>query len=240
MRLITCLVALALIPATASADGSVKAASSPFNERLTERVPVGGRSLVGVVATPTSELPDGMGLISGRLTLPGSLTGAVCVRARTQDGRYEAENTFVPTETAGTLHTLDWSAAFDALQRVKLREVAALTTIGACGTASSIIVPTGMDGAATADGKFLQILVNTRGASTWAVLRDPAVPGPALARSHCTRLEDGARVAYDARCLLGPLPTNDHLELRLEQEGRDGLSLEVVAKMSVRTGDALP
>ena len=242
MRRIGVLVLLSLLPTLAAVadEAGIAAATHPFNERFTERVPVGGRSLVGVVATPTAELPDGTGLVGGRLTLPGSLEGAICVRARTQDGRYEAENTYVPVAAEGRLHTLSWSNVYEkTLSTLPLRQLAALTTLGACGTAGSVVIPIGMDGPGAVDNRFLQVLVNTRGATTWAVLRDPVAGGPALARAHCTRLEEGARVAYDARCLLGPVPTRGPLELRLEQEGRDGLSLEVVAKVSLRTGEAL-
>lgn len=243
MRSIGCLVVLALLPAvTALADeASLSATTSPFNERLTDRVPVSGRSLVGVEVTTTAELPDGAGLLDGRLTLPGSLAGAICVRARTQDGRYEAENTYIPAAVERRSRTLSWSTKYkDQLASVPLRQIAALTTAGVCGTVASVVIPTGVDGAAAADGVFLQVLVNTRGATTWAVLRDPAAGGPALARSHCTRLADGARVAYDARCLFGPLPPDKRFELRLEQEGRDGSSVEVVAKTLLQIGDAQP
>ena len=242
MRIFLVMVMLALQPALAAAveKQSLTAATRPFYERLTERVPVGGRSLVGVVATPSQDLPDGSGLVSGRLTLPGSLSGAVCVRAQTQDGRYEAENTFVTGAPVAGVYTLFWSEAHKELRVVPLRQVAALTTVGACGTTASTVIPTGMDGAGAVDGQFLQVLVNTRGATTWAVLRDPNSGGPALARAHCLRLEDGARVAYDARCVLRPPTTHQSVELRLEQEGRDGLSLEVVAKVSLRTSDPLP
>ncbi len=243
MRRIGCLVVLALLPALAALanEASLTATTDPFNEHLTERVPVGGRSLIGVEMIPTAELPDGTGLISGRLSLPGSVAGAVCVRARTQDGTYEAENTYTPSAIAAGSHTLQWPTKFGKeLIAVPLRQVAALTTVGACGTVATVVIPIAMNGPSDTGGHFLQVLVNTRGAATWAVLRDPVAGGRALARSQCTRLDDGARVAYDARCLLGAPSLHDPLELRLEQEGRDGLSLEVVAKVTVRVRDASP
>ena len=222
-------------------ETSLYPAPNPFNERLTERVPVSGRALVGVIATKTAELPSGKGLVSGRLILPRLPAGAVCVRARTQDGRYTAENTYVSATDSAEPQALAWSDAYVSILRsIPLQQIAALATLGACGSAVSVVIPTMMDSVPAQGTRFLQVLVNTRGATTWAVLRDPVAGGAALSRIHCVRLEDGARVAYDARCLFGPLPDHEPLELRLEQEGRDGRSLEVVEKVRLRIDSAPP
>ena len=209
-----------------------------FVETLSERVPVSGRSLVGVLATATAAAPQGEGLVSGRFTLPGFVRGPVCVQARTEDGRYRAENTYGTASLPGGVHDLWWSNVHkDELATMQLQQIAAITTLGACGSGGAgPVVPTGLGGAG---GGYLQILVNTRGAVTWAVLRDPVAGGPALARARCVRLPGDGRVAFDARCVLGKLTAHDPLELRLEQEGRDGLSMEVVAKTTLRL-DAPP
>ncbi len=226
-----------VLPAEAAVVSDVTS-TNPFKERLTDRVPVGGRTLVGVVATRTAALPEGKGLIGGTLQLGGGVAGPVCVRAHSEDGLYDAENTFDPAPTPGRVHALGWSDKhIERLQQFPLGELAALTTMGRCDSNGGAIVPTGVEIDPGTDAQFLQILVNTHGAATWAVLRDPGKVGPALARARCGRLEKGARVAYDARCVIS-LPTQ-RVELRIEQEGRDGLSLEVVTRAEL-VGSAPP
>lgn len=223
---------LLLPPALAASQGVVlQPAATPFNERLVERVPVSGRALVGVVAVPDAGPPQGVGLSTGTLSLLAAPAVAVCVRAATQDGRYVAENAFGPAAVAGASSPLAWPSAYPAaLATVPLRELAALATLGPCAEHGPVLpVAVGpLPGAA-----FLHVLANTRGAATWAVLRDPVSGGPALRRVRCLRVEGGARVAFDADCPLGPLPEAGRLELRLEQQGRDGRSLEVVERVAL-------
>lgn len=226
-------VASVLLPALAASQSAVlQPASTPFNERLVERVPVSGRALVGVVAVPDAGQPQGVGLSTRTLSLLGAPSAAVCVRATTQDGRYVAENAFGPA--AGAPSPLAWPSAYPAvLAVVPLREVAALATLGPCGEHGPVLpVAVGPVPAVP----FVHVLVNTRGAATWAVLRDPVSGGPALRRVRCPRVESGARVAFDAICPLGALPESTRLELRLEQQGRDGRSLEVVERVALVPG----
>jgi len=206
--------------------------SAPFNDRLTDRVPVGGRTLVGVVATPGVWPLQDVGLTSGALALAAASDSPVCVRATTQDGRYVAENAYLPT---GGIRRLAWPSSYAAvLQSIPLREVAVLATAGLCSARGGAVLPiaVGQSGTDVQRGQTVsvQVLANTHGAPTWAVLRDlDADGGPALRRVRCARLEDGARVAFDARCSVGDLPRS-RLELRLEQQGRDGRSMEVVER----------
>lgn len=226
--------AFVLLPALAVSQSAVlQPASTPFNERLVERVPVSGRALVGVVAAPDAGQPQGFGLSTGTLSLLGTPSTAVCVRAATQDGRYVAENAFGPA-ASGASSALAWPSAYPAaLAAVPLREVAVLATLGPCREHAPVLpVVIGPVPAAP----FLHVLANTRGAATWAVLRDPASGGPSLRRVRCLRVEGGARVAFDASCPLGALPEAARLELRLEQQGRDGRSLEVVERTAIVPG----
>ena len=233
MRAFAAAFAACLIPASLASQSAVlQPASTPFNERLVERVPVSGRALVGVVAAPDAGQPPGVGLSTGTLSLLGAPLVAVCVRATTQDGRYVAENAFGPA--TGAPSPLAWPSAYPAvLAAVPLREVAVLATLGPCGEHGPVLpVAVGPVPAAP----FVHVLVNTRGAATWAVLRDPVSGGPALRRVRCPRVEGGARVAFDANCPLGMLPEVARLELRLEQQGRDGRSFEVVERVALVPG----
>jgi hypothetical protein len=214
--------------------------TAPFEERLIDRVPVGGRVLVGLLSVSNQQPPDGTGLLPGSIALPSSLTVAglaICVRATTQDGRYSAENTFESSRTLqkGGRANLDWPTKWgDTLRTFPLREVAAVARAGSCAEQAEIIpliVGEG-DGLGT-----LQVLVNTRGAAVTAALRDPE-SGRTLRRSNCTRVAGSARVAFDARCVLGPateLPSR--VQLRLEQVSHDGLQTEVLESLILRLGD---
>jgi len=56
-----------------------------------------------------------------------------------------------------------------------------------------------------------------------------------LRRANCVRVEGAARVAFDARCVLGDaagLPAR--VRLRLEQTSRDGLQTEVLETTMLR------
>lgn len=210
---------------------------TPFAERLTERVPVGGRTLVGLVSAGTAQPPEGAGLLPGNMALPAALAKdgtPVCLRATTQDGRYFAENSF---KAQGELPKdgrvgLAWPTAYkDVLSRFSLREIAAVARSGSCSEQAELI-PVMLDQAQTLG--VLQVLVNTRGSAITAALRDPE-SGRTLRRANCVRVEGVARVAFDARCVVGTaadLPAR--VQLRLEQTSRDGLQTELLESLIVR------
>ena len=232
------LVLAGLIAATpVAAQPMFMPTTHPFAERLTERVPVSGRTLVGLVSAATVQPPDGIGLLPGRMALPADLAAGaspICVRATTQDGRYSAENSFAVQGTlpADGRADLDWPTAYkDALSAFNLREIAVLARSGSCAEAAEVIPvmldPSGQLG-------ILQVLVNTRGSAVTVALRDPST-GRTLRRANCIRVDGTARVAFDARCVLGPaadLPAR--VQVRLEQVSRDGLQTEVLDSVMLR------
>ena len=229
--------ALSLVAGPALAQPVLEPVKLPFSERLTERVPVSGRTLVGLLSAPSNEPPPGIGFGPGSIGLPASLAAAsslVCVRATSQDGRYSAENTFTApaAPSAGGRADLGWPTAYaDQLRRFPLQEIAAVARRGAC-TAPTEIIPV-----IVGDGKglgILQVLVNTRGSAVSATLRDPDT-FRTLRRANCVRVAGSARVAFDARCVLGTtvdLPAQ--IQLRLEQVSRDGLQTEVLESLILR------
>ncbi len=229
-----------LVTGPAAAQPLLEPAATPFEERLTDRVPVSGRTLVGLLSVLTSQPPDGAGLETKNMAVPAFVTiGAtpVCVRATTQDGRYSAQNSFVAHGTlpdTGRID-LDWPTAYqEALSSFPLREVAAVARRGSCDEHGDL-VPV-MLGEGNVLGT-LQALVNTRGGAVTAVLRDPEA-GKTLRRVNCTRVTGTARVAFDARCVLGTaadLPSR--VQLRLEQVSRDGLQTEVLEDLTLRLAD---
>ncbi|WP_458098534.1 hypothetical protein [Roseomonas sp. WA12] len=236
MRRLVFLAVLLSLPAGAQSPGSAFSAleptALPFRERFTDRVPVSGRFLVGLMATNGVAPPSGAGLATGRLRVSGPSDGPaepLCIRATIQDGRYTAENAYAPPPAAGWV-PLAWPTAHAAvLSAVPMREVAALATLGPCSSRNLAIVPVTMSPVAEGTVPNLVVLANTRGAATWVALRDPVAGGPAIRRVRCIRLEEGNRVAFDARCPLGPFPGGPaRLELRLEQQSRDGTGTEVV------------
>jgi hypothetical protein len=207
-------------------------AASPFYERFTDRVPVSGRFLVGLMVTNGAAPPPGEGLATGRLRVSGLSNGPaelLCIRATIEDGRYMAENAYAPPPAAGWV-PLAWPTAYPTvLSAVPLREVAALATLGPCSSHNPDILPVTTSPGAEGAMPNLVALANTRGAATWAALRDPVAGGPAIRRVRCIRLEEGNRIAFDARCPLGPVPVGlTRLEFRLEQQSRDGTGTEVV------------
>ena len=219
----------------AVAQGVLSPVSLPFNERWTDRVPVSGRSLVGVVSVEDTQPPTG-GWRPSDMALPATLAGTapVCVRATTQDGRYSAENSFAASGTlpmAGRA-VLTWPTQHGAdIKGVTRREVAVIARSSSCADTAEVIPI--LLGPADELG-ILQILVNTRGSALTAALRDPET-GRTLRRAACTRVEGAARVAFDARCVLGDaagLPARPRL--RLEQASRDGLQTEIVESVTLR------
>ena len=229
-----------VLTASAAAQPYLEPVSMPFTERLTDRVPVKGHALVGLLSTLSAELPDGVGLTPGSMALPGSLAGTdapVCVRATTQDGRYSAENNFAvqPGLQSSGRVDFDWPTAYPAaLHAFPLREVAALARRGSCADKAEILPV--MLGAGAALGT-LQVLVNTHGGAVTAALRD-AEAGRTLMRANCTRVTGTSRVAFDARCVLGPASEFPaHVQLRLEQVSRDGLQTEVLDNVTLRLAE---
>ncbi len=226
-------VLLAAMPVQAAPD-LLSPASVPFQEHLTTRVQVGGHVLMGVVSTAEDPLPADIGLSGGKLSLMQPPSSPVCVQVATQDGRYAATNTY----DAGNARTLAWPTAYaTALATIPLREVAALATVGPCGGSKGAVIPIelGQPGAAS---RYIHILANSQGTATWAALRDPVAGGPALRRVRCVRLEDGSRVAFDVQCPIGAFPGASPLELRIEQQGRDGLSMEVAERVMLDPGSS--
>ncbi|MGI4976809.1 MAG: hypothetical protein ACRYG6_07685 [Janthinobacterium lividum] len=220
-----------LAAGSGAAEPLLEPTATPFAERLTDRVPVSGRTLVGLLSVLTNQPPNGAGLETKNMAVPAFVTTEavpVCVRATTQDGRYSAQNSFVaqgPLPKTGRVD-LDWPTAYqEALSSFPLREVAVLARRGSCDEHADLIPV--MLGEGDALG-ILQALVNTRGGAVTAVLRDPEA-GKTLKRVNCTRVSGTARVAFDARCVLGSaadLPPR--VQLRLEQVSRDGLQTEVL------------
>lgn len=213
--------------------------SMPLSDRFTQRVPVSGHALVGVLRSRGPGLPTARGLADGTIAVVAPRSSSLCVRVTTQDGRYSAEDTFgqgAPGGPEGTgTATMAWPSQQPkaTLDAIRLGELAVLVTTGRCGTLGPVLPATlGTDSAD--DGAFLHVLANSRGAATWAVLRDPVRGGPALRRVRCVRSETGDRVAFDVICPLGQQPDSvASLELRLEQQGRDGRSVEVVENVAL-------
>ena len=226
---------ISMLAFPAAAQTILSPLSLPFNERWTERVPVSGRPLVGVVSVEGTQPPSGLWVPSD-MALPAALAGdaPVCVRATTQDGRYSAENSFVASgmlPDAGRVG-LAWPTKHAAdLKMVTLREIAAIARSTTCADSAEVIPV--LLGSANTVGT-LQVLVNTRGSALTAALRDPDT-NRTLRRVACTRVEGAARVAFDARCVLGDvagLPPRPRL--RLEQVSRDGLQTEIVESVTLR------
>lgn len=112
--------------------------------------------------------------------------------------------------------------------------MAALARRGSCADPAEIVPVMLGEGGALG---MLQALVNTRGAAITAALRDPDT-GRTLRRANCTRVPGPARVAFDARCVLGAagdLP--GRVQLRLEQVSHDGLQTEVLESLALRLAD---
>jgi hypothetical protein len=228
---------LLLTVASMAAEPPLAPTRRPFAERLTERVPVSGRTLAGLISVGSTQPPDGVGLLPGSMALPAALAAGqspICVRATTQDGRYFAENSFAARGTlpAAGRAELDWPTAYpDALSGLRLRELAAVARSGGCAEPAELI-PVLLDEARELG--ILQVLVNTRGNAVTAALRGPE-GGRTLRRANCTRVDGAARVAFDARCILGPasdLPPQ--VQLRLEQVSRDGLQTEALESVVLR------
>lgn len=234
MRCIAVLLVFTISPAFA--QSVLEPTKLPFSERFTEHVPVSGRTLVGLISTSGPHPPTGTGLATGSIALPSTLPAntVVCVRATTQDGRYSAENSYMAQNPAvDASATLAWPTAYKhVLGEVKLQEIAAVVRRGSCAD-SNEVVPALLG--AHGDAGYFQVLVNTRGSTVTAALRDLET-GKTIYRANCVRVEGGSRVAFDARCVLGPvadLPAR--VSLRLEQVSRDGLQTEVLEAVSLRT-----
>lgn len=227
---------LCMASGAAVAQAVLSPVSQPFHERWTERVPVSGRTLVGLVSTAGPQAIAGEWVLPANMALPAALTGSapVCVRATTQDGRYYAENSFASSTAlpADGRAGLSWPTSHkDELKAFHIQEVAAIARSGSCGDTAELI-PVILDQSPGLG--VLQALVNTRGSALTAALRDPET-GKTLRRVKCARVEGIARVAFDARCILGDvsgLPAR--VRLRLEQVSRDGLQNEVLETLVVR------
>lgn len=214
--------------------------SRPFHERLTDRVPVSGHTLVGLVMTQDSGPPKGVGLVPDHVGVSGRLAAErspLCVRATSQDGHYWAENTYTtgPEVSIISRAALGWpSLHSDTLARMSLETVAVLARSGSCADRAQLVPVLLGSGS---DGSTLQALVNTRGGAVTAALRDPESLRT-LRRARCMQSEGDSGVAFDARCALGPtanLPRT--VLLRLEQVSRDGLQNEVLESVTVRLGE---
>lgn len=225
------------LPTTgAGAESPVFEPQGEFRERFQERVPVSGRTLVGLARLPgaNEETPRGLGAL--RL-FAAEREQFVCVRAVSRDARYSAEITYKLRGEPSGWARVAWPTAHDGFLRQKgPREVAVLASPGPCGGAPPL-------GGQTLLARFggpgggLIVLVNTRGAAMSAVLR-AAVGGEEPRRPtrvRCSRVEaaGGTRLtAFDAECPLGPVAAGMH-ELILEMSAIGGGGAEIVERVLV-------
>ena len=234
----TLLLCLTAAPAAAQAVASL--VPDKFEDRWTERVPVSGRTLVGLISTSGAQAAVSGWTLPGSIALPAALAGSgpVCIRVTTQDGRYYAENSFssngVPP--ADGRAGVSWpTGRGNELKAFSSQEVAAIARSGSCA-GSSELIPVILD--QSPGLRILQALVNTRGGAITAVLRDPdPAPGAprTLRRVNCVRVQGMARVAFDARCTLGDVAgLPERVQLRLDQVSRDGLQIEPLEMLTLR------
>ena len=228
---------LLLLSNPALAQTVLEPTEKQFSERFDPHVPVGGRTLVGVLLAPGIQALTGPGFATGSIGLPAPLSTAapVCVRATTQDGQYSAENSFRASgdAPASGRAILSWPTRYETqLASVTLREVAVVARSGSCADSSEVI-PVLLGAAGGPD--VIQVLVNTRGSTVTAALRNRET-GKTVRRANCVRVDGGSRVAFDARCMLGSASDLPPLiSLRLEQVSRDGLQTEVLEMVPLRT-----
>jgi len=198
-----------------------------FSERLNDRVPVSGRTLVGLVYTRGPGSPEGLALNLDALRLIASADGTTCIRAVSQDGRYEAENEFVLNGTPGAAARVVWpSGHLDYLRQRPVQEFATLASPGPCSGRQSSLLPL----QTTNGGDRVAAYVNTRGATLTAVMT--AGGGGAARRVRCARTTGGVRLAFDAVCDFGPLALGGY-ELRVEAASLDGMGVELLERISV-------
>lgn len=228
-----------LIPAMAAAQQAILVSES-LDEHYSDRVQVSGKSLVGVILSGRREAPAGTALQTDSLSVRSSvLDGApgLCVRARTQDGRYVATNVMRVRASGGSEDVLgvSWHTKYaDKLNSMKLDEIAVLAFAGRCDDSVDIL-PVLM-GPGALSGDFL-VVVNTLGEAVTAALRDPETR-TLIHRAKCTRVAGSARVAFDAVCdfgkiaaLKGALPL---MKLWLDQANDDGTQTETVQTAMIR------
>ena len=226
------------VPMAAGAQPSGLVSDS-FTEYYSDRVPVGGKPLVGVVVSGGDEMPAGTALRSDSLSVATpALTGTtrLCMRAKTQDGRYTAVNILRVGATglaADDAHVAWQTKYASELNNAQLREVAVLAFAGGCDHGD--VVPVLM-GSAAASGT-LRVIVNTLGGAMTAALRDPETK-LLIRRAKCTRVPGSARVAFDAVCDFGKVAelqgARPRMLLRLDQVSDDGTQTEMLQAETIR------
>lgn len=237
IRILTLLATL--VPAMAAAQQAVLAIE-PLDEHYYDRVQVSGKSLVGVILAGRRDAPAGTALQTNGLSVRSSvLDGApgLCVRARTQDGRYVATNVVRGRAGGGSDDTLkvSWQTKYATeLNSMKLDEIAALAFAGSCDDPVNIL-PVLMGPGAISDD--LLVVVNTLGEAVTAALRNPETR-TLIHRAKCTRVAGQARVAFDAVCDFGPIAALKGalplMKLWLDQASDDGTQTETVQTAMIR------
>jgi hypothetical protein len=193
-----------------------------FAERLTDRVQVSGRYLVGLLQIPAAGLGEARGFGEGVLTMPVPEGGQVCIRATSQDGRYEAQNLFVASGGPAPWARVAWPTSHGSyLREASLRELAVLASGEPCSRRPASLVPVRIGG----PGEALVVLVNARGGTIAATLRPEGSGAPLRAR--CGRSDGVHRLAFDVRCAFGVVPPGSY-RLAVQLATIDGAGWETV------------
>lgn len=193
-----------------------------FVERLVERVSVSGRSLVGIVNG--QDRADQRTVLANPIRVLASEDRLICIRAVTQDGRYEAENTFRLQGDASGWAEVAWPTSHRSfLAQKPIQEFAILAAVGTCGQRRNRVSLTQVG-----PGDGMIVLVNTRGAALTATLGGS---GP-VRRVRCVRSPTGTRLAFDARCDFGQVPPGTY-DLRIEQLSIDGGGSELLERVAL-------
>lgn len=222
MRTVAALIALLLPLPSLGEEMAVMVPQGAFAERLADRVQVSGRYLVGLLQMPAAGFGDARGFSERVLRMPVPEGGEACIRATSQDARYEAQNLFNVSGGPSAWARVTWPSSHASyLHERPLRDFAVLASSEPCARRPANLVPVQLG----AQGEALVALVNARGGTVSATLR-PEESGAPL-RARCQRAEGARRLAFDVQCSFGTVGPGSY-RLVLQLATIDGAGWETV------------
>lgn len=193
-----------LTPSAQAQDESVNLLTDPFYDLVRDRATISGGRIAGFQAV----LPAGEADHRVLAWIPADWAGReICLRAMSADGLYEAIDTYkVPDDWRGGLENLEYPTKHaPRVTSFEDGDIAVSVQAGDCDTqdenedesqAGGEGIALALWNAGAADP--MRLLVNSFRADEALIYYGSQAP------IACTRIEDGARVAFDMTCTIPP------------------------------------
>jgi len=194
-----------------------------FTERFSGNTQVNGQFLTGLAFDSSANTLD---LSAVRLIYPANISGMVCVRLTTDDGRYWAANLYTAADSYDAPPVIPLPTSYDAQLRAYGADGLLLLASQSedCAETSGKLLMPAVFGTREPDAPLLAFVNVSQGRPSAWLERD----GSRLGEGVCERPEGGGKVTYSHFCSLNVPPDLQPgaYELKVGVKGLTGKSVE--------------